>query len=218
VAVLQAVRTGDDEARRRQEHILSAAERCIARSGFHRTTMQDVAVEAGMSPGNLYRYFPSKDALVAGLAERDRAEMGRDLAQLAAAEDFLGTLQRLITKHFEEEPRERAVICLEIWAEGTRNPAFAAIHAEFDREAMARITDLFAQAKRKGAVAAEVDPAAVASLVCTLVNGLFVRRALMSAFDAATEVGTMMAVVEAACSGRIRLPEPSAVGAMEFVA
>jgi AcrR family transcriptional regulator len=26
-----------------------------------------------MSPGNLYRYFPSKEALIAGIAERDRA-------------------------------------------------------------------------------------------------------------------------------------------------
>ena len=46
-------------------------------AGFHRTTMQDVAAEAGMSPGNLYRYFPSKEAMVIGLAERDRARVAR---------------------------------------------------------------------------------------------------------------------------------------------
>ena len=40
--------------------------------GFHRTTMQDVAREAGMSAGNLYRYFASKEALVSGMIERDR--------------------------------------------------------------------------------------------------------------------------------------------------
>ena len=60
----------------RRTHILDAAERSFVRAGFHRTTMQDVAAEAGMSPGNLYRYFPSKDALVAGLCERDRGELG----------------------------------------------------------------------------------------------------------------------------------------------
>ena len=46
----------------RRARILDAAERCFVRSGFHRTTMQDVAAEAGMSPGNLYRYFASKEA------------------------------------------------------------------------------------------------------------------------------------------------------------
>ena len=29
-----------------------------------------------MSPGNLYRYFPSKEAIIAGIAERNRAEVG----------------------------------------------------------------------------------------------------------------------------------------------
>ena len=33
-----------------------------------------------MSPGNLYRYFPSKEALIAGIAERDRAEVGQSFA------------------------------------------------------------------------------------------------------------------------------------------
>jgi TetR/AcrR family transcriptional repressor of uid operon len=39
----------------RHIRILDAAERVFARAGFHAATMQDVAAEAGMSPGNLYR-------------------------------------------------------------------------------------------------------------------------------------------------------------------
>src|ERR671921_2087458 len=73
----------------RQGRILDAAERCFVRSGFHRTTMQDVAAEAGMSPGNLYRYFPSKDAIVAGLSERDRARVTADFAEIVGADDFV---------------------------------------------------------------------------------------------------------------------------------
>jgi AcrR family transcriptional regulator len=47
----------------RREHILDAAERCFARAGFHRTTMHDICREAGVSPGALYVYFDSKEAL-----------------------------------------------------------------------------------------------------------------------------------------------------------
>jgi AcrR family transcriptional regulator len=50
------------EARRRQ--IMSAALRCFARDGFHRTTMQDIFREAELSPGAVYSYFESKDELI----------------------------------------------------------------------------------------------------------------------------------------------------------
>src|ERR1044072_6668446 len=56
----------------RRFEILEAAQTCFARSGFHQTSMQEICTEAGMSPGNLYRYFRSKEEIIAGIAERDR--------------------------------------------------------------------------------------------------------------------------------------------------
>src|SRR5215218_5000095 len=53
------------EARRRQ--ILSAALRCFAREGFHRTTMQDIFRGADLSPGAVYSYFTGKDELIAAI-------------------------------------------------------------------------------------------------------------------------------------------------------
>src|SRR4029453_1435885 len=53
------------EARRRQ--ILSAALRCFARQGFHRTTMQDIFREADLSPGAGYSYFTGKDELIVAI-------------------------------------------------------------------------------------------------------------------------------------------------------
>ena len=50
----------------RRNEILEAAQRCFVRSGFHHASMQDICAEAGMSPGKLYRYFPSKEAIIAG--------------------------------------------------------------------------------------------------------------------------------------------------------
>jgi AcrR family transcriptional regulator len=64
----------------RRTDILAAAQRCFVRSGFHGASMQDICNEAGMSPGNLYRYFPSKEALIARIAERDRAEVAQEFA------------------------------------------------------------------------------------------------------------------------------------------
>ena len=190
----------------RHGRILDAAERCFVRLGFHRATMQDVAAEAGMSPGNLYRYFRSKDAIVAGLAERDRAAMAQGFAPLPEAEDVAGTLRRLARKHFVEEPRQKAVLCLEIWSEATRNPAFASLHADFDADVLGRLEGLVRHAKASGQAAASIDPRSVALLMATLANGLFVRRALTPGFDAEREVAQMIAVIEAALAGAIDLP------------
>src|SRR5215210_8966665 len=111
---LQRDRPDSDAFTERHARILDAAERCFVRAGFHRTTMQDVAAEAGMSPGNLYRYFPSKDAIVVGLTERDRSNVAKDFAVFDNGGDFMTSFIQLGRKHFQEEPREKAVMCLEI--------------------------------------------------------------------------------------------------------
>ncbi|MBV9075944.1 MAG: TetR/AcrR family transcriptional regulator [Methylobacteriaceae bacterium] len=197
----------DDPAlQRRRMQILDAAERCFVRSGFHRTTMQDVAVEAGMSPGNLYRYFTAKDAIVAGLAERDRGRMAEDFEALAEAEDFASAFARMARKHFAEEPREKAVLCVEIWAEATRSPALAGLMNTFETEVQGRLTELLRRAADRGALSPGVDCEALAVLISTVANGLFMRRALVPSFDPTREVENLIAVVDAAVAGRIALP------------
>lgn len=212
MAVQETLRVNDDDpTTERHARILDAAERCFVRSGFHRTTMQDIAVEARMSPGNLYRYFGSKDAMVAGLAERDRAQMAGDFSSLLEADDVIEAFIALGRKHFEEEPREKAMLCLQIWAEATRNPAFAAATLDCDREVVGGMTALLEKAKERDKIAGNVDPRALAVVVATLANGLFVRRAVMPNFDATHEVGNVMAVIEAALQGRIQLTSAPAV-------
>ena len=189
----------------RRLRILDAAERCIVRAGFHRTTMQDVAAEAGMSPGNLYRYFSSKDAIVAGLAERDRAQVVGDFSTLADSSDFMRSLAELGRKHLSEEPRARAILCLEIWAEATRNEAFTQITADFDRAMTGRIVELFRRAQGRGEIPPGIDVEAAATVISIMADGLYVRRAISRKFDADREVGHVLAVIEAMMKGAIDL-------------
>ncbi len=56
-----------DEAR---ERILAAAERCIDRHGIRKTTMDDIASEAGLSRPSVYRYFADRDNLLIELITR----------------------------------------------------------------------------------------------------------------------------------------------------
>ena len=50
-------------AQDRLDRVVQAATRVFAAKGFRRTQMADVAAELGVSAGNLYNYFESKDAL-----------------------------------------------------------------------------------------------------------------------------------------------------------
>ena len=198
---------GDVSVADRRVQILDAAERSFCRSGFHRATMQDVAAEAGMSPGNLYRYFPSKDALVAGLCERDRLGLSQEFTALGAAGgDFLAAFHALGKKHFEDTNAGKARLCLEIWAEATRNPAIAALQADFDRTLEEQLAAAFERAKAAGRVNPAVNARAVASIVGKLGDGLFVRRAVAADFDPDREVGEVFAVIEALLEGTIVFP------------
>ncbi len=70
-----------------EERITAAALRCIARWGVAKTTLDDVAREAGCSRATIYRLFPGgKDSLVTAVAEAEVARFFAGLgARLAAA-------------------------------------------------------------------------------------------------------------------------------------
>ena len=202
----------EESTAERRRLILDAAERSFTRAGFHRTTMQDVAAEAGMSPGNLYRYFPSKDALVAGLCERDRAGLASEFAEVrAAGGDFLAAFRELGRRHFDDSAfnQSKAKLCMEIWAEAARNPAIAALQSEFDRTFDEQLIEVFEAAKQAGAIAPDVDTRAVASIISKLGDGLFVRRALAADFDAEREVAEVFAVIGALLKGAIKCSGPA---------
>ncbi|TNC15214.1 TetR/AcrR family transcriptional regulator [Methylobacterium terricola] len=192
-----------DSTEERRTRILDAAEACFVRHGFHRATMSDVAVEAGMSPGNLYRYFPSKDAIVAGLAERDRAAVAEDFSGIEAAPDLMQAFAALARRHLAEAPAEKAVLCLEMWAEATRNPAMAAICRDFEREIAARLSGLYRQAQtRAEASAPGTDPEALARLAMVMADGIMVRRALSPDFAPGPVIDAMLTLIGAALDGR----------------
>ena len=74
----------------RADQLLDAAARCFAHGGFHATTVAEISLEAGCSPGLLYRYFAGKEALVAALVER---QAGRTVALLEEVRDSTDLLE-----------------------------------------------------------------------------------------------------------------------------
>ena len=81
-------KTSKSDARR--EEILVAAAACFSEKGLKGASVGDICTRLGISPGHLYYYFKSKDAIVLALLDRVRARAIEDIDKTAAGEDPLG--------------------------------------------------------------------------------------------------------------------------------
>ncbi len=78
----------------RREKLLDVADRLFRHYGPQKTTMADVAREAGIGVGTVYLEFPSKDALVEALSRR-RYRAVLDAMKFASEESGARASQRL---------------------------------------------------------------------------------------------------------------------------
>jgi TetR/AcrR family transcriptional regulator, repressor for uid operon len=188
----------------RRERIIEAAERAFVRNGFHASTMQHVADEAGMSPGNLYRYFPSKEAIVEGLCEVDRGRRAGSFdafADLMARNgDLTDAIRWGMREHVLSKPPEKARMIVEIWAEAGRNPRVAEITQRLDADVLSGLERL-----------PELNSRFAARFFVTYVAGLFKRIAVEPDFDRDAETDMAIGVLKALFAGKLS-PDPAEPG------
>ena len=179
----------------RRTEILEAAQTCFARAGFHQTSMQEICAEAGMSPGNLYRYFRSKEEIIAGIAERDRAETARNFAAVGDGNFFDG-LAVLAKQHLVERSLEEVALCAEIMAESRRNPAVARIYQDIEADVRARFIELLKTAAERGEIRRDLDLDGTVTVLFALADGLSWRRAVEPSFNAEAVMPLVLRMVE----------------------
>lgn len=71
----------------RREQIMETAVKLFARQGFERTTTREIAAEAGISEGTIYRYFESKRDILFGFLETVAVESLDTLISSLAGSD-----------------------------------------------------------------------------------------------------------------------------------
>jgi AcrR family transcriptional regulator len=113
----------------RRQQILDAACDCVRRAGFHGASMAEIAEAAGLSVGQIYRYFENKEAIIAAIAGQDLAEIREKFAQLDAAggsqaEAVIAQCSDAMARNYNPA---RAALVLEVLAEAARNPRVATI-------------------------------------------------------------------------------------------
>jgi len=71
------------------DRILDGALACVARVGVAKTTLDDVAREAGCARATVYRSFPGRQALFGAMVEREVTRLADQLLESAADADSL---------------------------------------------------------------------------------------------------------------------------------
>jgi len=156
----------------RSAEILESITGVFAAKGFEGASMQDLARAAGMSAGNFYRYFPSKDAIVAALVERDLAEVQHEFTRIINSDTPHDTFRELVRARVENPEPGKEVIIAQIEALAARRPEIAALKTRMELEILGYLVAAFARIADVALPVAEQRFTAHAKLVMLLIRGL----------------------------------------------
>jgi TetR/AcrR family transcriptional repressor of uid operon len=180
----------------RRATILDAAERCFSRSGFHQTSMSDICQTAGMSAGNLYRYFPSKVAIIEGITERHRAQAAADFDAVLEAPSFYEGIAAMARMYMVEKAVEEVNLGVEIMAECRRNPTIAKLFYDLEDDVKARLIQLLKTAAERGEINPTTDFESAAAMLMVIADGISLRRSVDRSFNAERVLPLVFEMVE----------------------
>ena len=157
--------------------------------------MQDICGEASMSPGNLYRYFPSKEALIAGICERNRAEAVASFAMVDEAPNFFEGLAGLARHHLVDRTDAEVGLCAEIMAESRRHPEIAKLYQTIEGDIKERIAAMLRNGAKRGEIRSDVDFDAAAAVLMVLGDGMSWRRSVDPQFNAESALPLILQMI-----------------------
>jgi AcrR family transcriptional regulator len=179
------------QAERREEtreHVLQAAGRVFARSGFHAASLEEIADEAGYSRGAVYYNFSDKEQLFLELLDRRCAERAQDLREVFAGSDqdvaaVSRKAQLAAQNAFEAmtgDPEWRALY-MEFLAHAARDPAFRRAFARRTDQMRSALEEVVVERAQPFADSLGMEPEQLAVVIDALGTGLFAHHMLHGA-------------------------------------
>lgn len=175
----------------KREEILAEALSVVARNGYRRTSVRELADAVGLSQAGLLHYFSSKEELFMEIL-RKRDELDSD--QLSAEEPFEGFLK---TVRHNAEVSGLVRLYTQFSAEATdeQHPA-----RSFFLERYATLRELIADGIRErqdaGILRSDVDATTLASMTLALTDGLQTQWLLDPSIDMAAHIEALWALAK----------------------
>jgi AcrR family transcriptional regulator len=171
------------QAERREEtreQVLAAAARVFAKRGFHATSLDAIAEEAGFSRGAVYSHYADKEELFLELLDRRCAERAQDLREVFADTDEVDVeaTSRQAQLAAEQaldamtgDPEWRALY-LEFLAHAARDSAFRRRFSKRTAEMRSALEEVVVARTRPVAGALGMEPEQLAVVIDALGIGL----------------------------------------------
>lgn len=178
-----------EELEVRRTEIIDAARACFLRSGFHRTTTDEICREANITPGGLYHYFRSKEELIAAVIESSAETAVQGVKKLIEASPnteaaLLGVSHLFVQTLSDPEIDKATRLELEIWVEGLKNEQLFEKSQRAWVMRLGALEDLLRRGIDDGIYDSEtVEPHAMASFLIAIYIGLRMGRLLGPQFD-----------------------------------
>lgn len=168
------------------QRILDAAKTCFVRSGFQGASMHQICAEAGMSPGALYRYFASKEAIIEAITDQHRRDDAELYARMFSNPDVIdGVVQTALAHVRQVHERRMAPLFAEIRAESMRNPTIERC-CMLNMEAIrVQFRDYLLAAEERGEIAPLVDLDTLMTALMAIGEGLALNDLLSQGVDPA---------------------------------
>lgn len=183
--------------RARREEIFRAAGRVFAKKGFAATKIADIAVEAGLSHGLLYHYFPSKEAVYVALLDEMIRHRPSRASLVGDARTGMERLERTVgawLQHVTERP-ELAVVVAQAFLAQTLPPRARRAFLRFVRDGYRDLVADIAAAQREGEAVTGIPPDELAVALASLVRGLAIVRMAYAAITPAPAVPSLDTVL-----------------------
>ena len=174
-------RVSEEHLTARREQILAAAHACFLRKGLHNTSMQDLIKEAGLSVGAVYRYFKSKDEIIAAIAQGIVGGIRGQIDEIAGRRlPLIESLDQLVGVIDEQLGSEGGMpIALQVWAESTIDPGIRTIVFARYTELRDGVRVLIEHAVESGELPPDTDVEAATSAFYALIPGFALQRLLL---------------------------------------
>jgi AcrR family transcriptional regulator len=153
----------DDAVERRKGRIEDAAKQLFIRQGFHATSMRNIAARAGTSLGNLYNYYPTKEAILGSIISKYQQVVDERLRSIFdEIEDPLNPndlkrFARLVKQMVNEHHEFWLLMYIDVLE--FENQHFRKMFENLAQKLRHRFAKPFAELKRSGALHDGVDPA-----------------------------------------------------------